>query len=489
VSQHFGIRPQLLGRIVAITAVILAACGGTGGVGDQPAPDATPAGSAVEGEAAPSTIELPAMSGDTTAAAGTGDGGGVGFDLCSIAPSEHSYLVEIGLLNEEDLAGLPVPYDFLTEGYWHVEPLGPDGAYAVGEGLIDEWVCDLEVTPEVARLVAEYFEDGGTEISIDEIEAIVRGETNGETDSGDDSIVPLSPDDLKQLTRDYLYVAGLAEKLGYQDRSNEFKDMARDVFGAYGETMINEATDPQVLMDAMAMAQLLGLDELSDELSRRIDEILQKELDDAATLFDECTTDPEIVQLYVRALERARIWNSSAGDGRYSLWLEIQERRANGDHVPECEGAIFAVVEPLEGWDGTLDVQLSTCGFIKWTGRVVASGTLAEAGGTMTLDGTIPLEILFTDQEDTEGVGDFAALAEVTLTTPDATGEGGTYLTGKAFLTQIGSQWELELFFDAGTFDLAIEAAGMTIRQSRPIDWGERSFIGPAESFDSACAK
>jgi hypothetical protein len=426
------------------------------------------------------------MSDDTTS--GDAGGGGTGFDLCSATPGAHGYLVEIGLLKEEDLAGLPVPFDLQTEGYWTVEPLSPDGAYAVGEGLVDGWVCDLDVTPAVASRLEEYLEEAGDDISIEEAEAIVGEEAGIGAESGDGSLDVLSPEDLKQLTRDYLYAAGLAEQVGNLERADDFKDLARDAHDAFSEIAINEATDPKVLMDAMAGAQLLGMDDLSEELGRRIEEILEEKLSDAETLFNECSEDANVVEVYVDALKRARIWNQSAGDGRYAAWLDIQERRARGEPVPECSGAIFAVVEPLPGWDGTLDVQLSTCGFIKWTGRVVASGTLAEAGGTMTIDGTIPLEILFSDQEDREGVGDFASIAEVTLTTPDATGEGGTYLTGKAFFTQRDAGWELELFFDAGTFDFSIEAAGMTIKQSRPIDWGERLFAGPVEPFDSACA-
>ena len=317
----------------------------------------------------------------------------------------------------------------------------------------------------------------------------MRDAATGETDSGDGSIDVLSPSDLKQLTRDYLYAAGLAEKVGNLDRSEEFKNEAKDVFSAYGETMINEATDPKVLMDVMAGAQLLGLDELSNDVSERISQILEKELSDAATLFNPCTTDPNVVRIYVEALGRARLWDQSAGDGRYEAWQDIQERRANGEEVPECDGAIFATVEPLDGWDGTLDVMLTTCGFTRWTGRVVASGTLAEAGGTMTLNGTIPLEILFTDTDDTEGVGDFEGYAEVTLTTPDATGEGGTYLSGRAFFTWTGSVWVLELFFDADTFNMTIHASGVTISQSRPIDWGKKVFTSSPESFDSACAE
>lgn len=440
-------------------------------------------------EAAPSTIELPAASNQPSSTGDAAGSGGPGFDLCSVAPSQHGYLVELGLLKEEDLAGLPVPYDFQTEGYWDVGPLGPEGAYAVGEGLIGGWVCDLEVTPEVARLLGELVDEAGSEVTIDEIEAIVRGELGGGTDFGDGSIDTLSPEDLKQLTRDYLYVAGLAEEIGNLETSDGLKELARDVFGAYGETMINEATDPKVLMDVMAMAQLLGMDELSDSVSRKIDELLEKELSDAATLFNPCTTDPNVVRIYVQALERSKVWNQVAGDGRYEAWLDIQERRANGMDVPECEGAIFATVEPLDGWDGTLDVLLTTCGFTRWTGRVVASGTLVEAGGTMTLNGTIPLEILFTDTEDTVGVGDFEGYAEVTLTTPDATGEGGTYVSGRALFTWTGSVWELELYFDADTFTMTIQASGITVSQSRPIDWGKKVFTSSPESFDSACAE
>mgnify|MGYP001812265139 FL=1 len=487
-SQKTGPRPQSIRRFAALTvaALALAACGGTGGVGDQPEPDATPAGQSVDGQGSPSTITVLTASDETPTAGGDG---GSGFDLCAAAPTEHGYLVEIGLLKEEDLAGLPVPDDIRGGGYWPVSPLGPDGAYAVGEELIDGWICDLEVTPEVVRLLGALLEEGGSEITIEEIEAIVRGEPGGDTDSDDGSLDTLSPSDLEQLSRDFLYAAGLAEELGYLDRSNELKDQARDVYSAYGETMVNESTDPKVLMDVAAGAQLLGLDDLADSAAAKISEILEKELSDAATLFNRCTEDPDVIRIYIQALVNARALDQTAGDGRYEAWLDIQERRALDEPVPECEGAIFAVVEPLEGWDGTLDVLLSTCGFTRWTGRLVASGTLAEAGGTMTLNGTIPLDIQFTDQEDQVGVGDFAGTAEVTLTTPDATGEGGTYVSGRAFFTKPGNEWELELFFDADTFNLTITANGVTITQSRPIDWEEKTFTGKAEPFDSACAE
>lgn len=460
--------------------MVVAACGGTGGVDDQPASTAAGA-NAPAGQAASSPVAPGEASNDPLADAATGD---LAPDLCSTAPAEHAYLVEIGLLDEEDLAGLPVPYDQHSEGYWDLGNLGSDGAYAVGEGLIDAWICDLEVTPEVIALFERLSDEPGSEIPIEQIMEIVTG--GSESDAG--SLDVLSPGDLMQLARDFIYAAGLAEQVGNLDRSAAFKDQAADVFGAYAEIMLNDTTDVAVLMDTMAMAQLLGLDELSDDLSTRIGELLEKKLSDAATLFNPCTTDPNIVRIYVEALKRARIWDQLAGDGRFETWIDVQERRAQGEPVPECEGAIFAEVVPLEGWDGTLDVMLSTCGFTRWTGRVTASGTLTEAGGKMTLQGTIPLEIFFDDPEDNEGVGDFAGTMEITLETPEAAGSGGTYLTGRAFFTWTGSEWVLELYFDAGTFDLTIEANGMTISQSRPIDWDTATFTGPPDKFDSACA-
>lgn len=453
--------------------LVVAACGGTGGADNQQ-------DGVLAGQSSSPAVDSGGVANDPLASAGSGEDAS---DLCSTAPAEHSYLVEIGLLNEEDLAGLPVPYDQQSEGYWDVGNLGSDGAYAVGEGLIDTWICDLEVTPEVVALLERLSDDPGSEIPIEQIVEIVTGDSD--VDAG--SIDVLDPGDLMQLTRDLIHAAELAEQFGNPERSDAFKDQAADVFGAYAETMLNDTTDPAALMDVMAMAQLLGLDELSDDLSRRIDELLKQKLSDAETLFNPCTTDPNVVRIYVEALKRARMWDQSAGDGRYEAWLDVQERRAQGEPIPECEGAVFAEVVPLEGWDGTLDVMLTTCGFAKWTGRVIASGTLNEAGGTMTLEGEIPLEIFFKQRDDPQGVGDFSGLMEIALETPDATGTGGTYLTGRAFFTWTGSEWELELFFDAGTFDMKIEADGMTINQSRPIDWEKATFTGPPDKFDSAC--
>ncbi len=138
--------------------------------------------------------------------------------------------------------------------------------------------------------------------------------------------------------------------------------------------------------------------------------------------------------------------------------------------------------EPLDGWDGTLVVQLGTCGFTHWEGNAVASGTLQVEGGTMSLEGTIPLDL-----RGEPATGDFAGEATLTLTTSGGSGTGSTVLYGSGYLEWTDSQWELTLFFSPGTFDMTIEAGGATINQSRPIDWGGKTLVGEVTPVEGSC--
>ena len=491
VALAWGSRsPQLL--VLAGWVLLAVACGGSG-VGDPPEPTATTLGLPSVAAGPVGTIALPGVAGGGESAGGSS---GSWSDLCDAAPSVHSYLVEIGLLNEADLADLPVPYDFELEGYWTVGPLGPEGAFGVGEELTGAWLCDLDVTPSVRAALEALSDEEGTVIPIEAIIEIITGEpsTTGDSVPGGDApaeLDVLSPAELLKQTRDALNAAGRAAQLGDNESSEELMDLARDLTEAYGETVINTATDPKDVMEVRAMAQLLDLEDL-DEMGRaKIEELVEAELADAAELFTPCTTDANVVRIYFRALARAKIIDHAAGDGRAGAWIDVQDRRAAGEDVPECEGAIFIHSTDLEGWDGTLDVHLETCGFARWSGNVTASGTLDADGGTMTLAGTIPLEVFFKSRDYGEGdvaSGNFTGAVEVTLTTPDATGEGSTALDGGALFTYLGGgEYELALFFDKGTFDFAIHAAGMTIQQSRSIDWGQKTFTGPVEPFDGLC--
>ncbi len=111
-------------------ALVAVACGGAGGVAD-PSDEAT---------GAPGELPTPINGtlGSTETSAGASEaianevesGSESWGDLCSIVPTQHSYMVEIGLLDESDLADLLVPYDLQAEGFWTYGSLGADGAWA-----------------------------------------------------------------------------------------------------------------------------------------------------------------------------------------------------------------------------------------------------------------------------------------------------------------------------------------------------------------------
>ncbi|MCL1693973.1 MAG: hypothetical protein M3096_09830 [Actinomycetia bacterium] len=475
--KHVGIARY--GVWLVAVALTAAACGGVGGVDDGGDLDGADAGPPAGPAGSDTTVAFDGVLAPATPSSGDGGVGGWG-DLCDSVPDQHGYLVEIGLLDEGDLSGLPVPFDFQTEGYWTVGPLGTDGAAAVGESLTDaQWLCGLDPTPELIAALGELDVESISDVPIDEIIDIVTGAGTGD---GTDLDV-LSPGELQQLVRDLLNTAALAQELGNVATADGLIDAARDVFAGYAEIVKNAAHDPAELLSVVAGAQLLGLDELADEVLARVEEILEGKLADAGELFTPCTTDPAVVRIYFEALARVQVLvQDPTLTGEAAAWIDVQERRLLGEEVPECEGAVFSEAIPLEGWDGTLEVHLTTCGYKQWAGRITASGTLESDGALMTLYGEIPLEI-FGDP----GVGDFAGLTEITLTMPEATGEGQTVLYGTAYLELSGGEVELTLFFSPGTFDLTIEVAGMTVTRSQQIDWDDKVISGTIVPLDALC--
>jgi hypothetical protein len=147
---------------------------------------------------------------------------------------------------------------------------------------------------------------------------------------------------------------------------------------------------------------------------------------------------------------------------------------------------------PLEGWDGTLDLHLETCGFNRWTGNVTAQGSLDVEGGSMTLNGEVPIDVtVVTRGPKTAGSADFAGIAKIQLVTPDATGEGKVVLYGTVLLTILTEggpdNVEVALYFDKGELDQTIRAGGRTLHRTSPTDWGEYDFRGKIEPMDGLC--
>jgi len=480
-------RHRLMMLALLVLTLVTVACGGAGGVAD-PSDEATGA----PGEL-PTPINGTLGSTETTAGASEAIANEVRSgieswgDLCSIVPTQHSYMVEIGLLDESDLAGLIVAYDPQAEGFWTYGSLGADGAWATGAQLTDEtWLCDLDVTEDFIVALASANTPAEIEAAIqDHLGGPGADDSAGDSDGGasNGGIDVMSPSELRQLARDLLNASGRAEQLGDLESAEEFKSEARDVYEGYGETIINDSSDVRDLMSVQAGAELLGLDELREAAADKIDKELLDELEDAGELFTPCTTDPNVIRIYFDIYARVTlVVRDYVSDGKASAWIEAQEKRANGEDVDECDGGVLFAEQPLDGWDGTLVVQLGTCGFTHWEGNAVASGTLEVDGGTMALEGSIPLDL-----RGEPATGDFAGEATFTLTTSGGSGTGSTVLYGTGYLEWTDSQWELTLFFSPGTFDMTIEAGGATINQSRSIDWGEKTLVGEVTPVEGSC--
>jgi len=440
-----------------------------------------------------------------SAVADSASGADMPDDLCDTQPVVHSYLVEIGLLKEKDLANLPVPYDFQTEGYWTVGPLGSEGAQKVGASLSGRWLCDLEVDPGVGAALAGVADNPDGVGAADDLVWIIEGDPNDSStpdpsgDSGGVAIV--TADELRQQSRDALAAAAVAELLGWDEQARRLKADALDYFGAYAELTLDRSTDPAELAGLAAAADLLGMDEMGAQARDKLIGLLEKELADAASLFSICTTDEHVVKIYATAVQRAHaVYGASTST--LTAWIDIQRRRQRGERVPECEGGTWEARWPIEGWDGEVVVHLESCGWSEWSGSMTSVGSLAAEGGVMTQFSETPLEFTLVDAKALptfvlpwelgrpgSSIIDIEPVVEITMTADGATGQGTAAMSGSAIfeMDAYAESATATFHFGPGQLDLVISAAGMTFHQSRAINWADQELSAPIEKAAGNC--
>ncbi len=483
--------------VVVAVALVATACLGGGG-SDPDVPQEGTTTSEVPSTGLPSTFTSPV----STAGGGSAPGATIPGDLCDTKPKVHSYLVEIGLLDEKDLADLPVPIEFESDGYWSVGPLGSDGAFEVGESLSAGWLCDLDVSPEVAEALASYVDDPNGEITPDDISQIIaEGQTGGANQTSGGGVEVLSPEDLQQRSRDALAAAATAVLAGRDGESDRFMSDAQDYFSAYAEQVLTSSTDPTRLLDVAAAALLLGLDDLGGDIMSRVEELLMEELAEAASLFSKCTTNESLIRNYVRALERANVVYG-ASTATLEAWQEVQERRMLGESIPECEGGTWEAHRPIDGWDGEVVVRLETCGWKHWTGSMTSVGSAGGAGGTMTQFSETPLEFDLVDAKALpsfvlpwewgragSSIIDIDPVVDVTITAEDARGSGTASMSGSAIFEMDGSAESATatFHFGPGQFDVTIVVDGMTFHRSQVINWGDWEMTAPIQKSEGEC--
>ncbi|MCJ7780203.1 MAG: hypothetical protein MUQ27_05210 [Acidimicrobiia bacterium] len=489
--------------VVVAFGVLVAACGGgTGGV-DPSLPGDTLAGGQdlpASGDQSGGTVTVPTLVGDA------GPSPAPGEDLCDSAPKPHSYLVEIGLLNEEDLAGLPVPYEFDTAGFWPTGPLGSDGAFGVGDEITDgPWICGLEPTPAVIAAVTALFEES-EDVTAEEVLAVVQAAAESGQASQGTPEVGMSDTETRQRMRDLIAVAAVAQRIGETERGEGILDEAKALLSDYVGVKIFETENLDEILDLAGMAQVLGIDDVADLAIQRAVDITQKRLADAEELFSPCTTDQHIIDAYFHALGQALILDVHTNTSEGDAWRDIQERRATqvmeGEEpgIPECEGAIWISSQPLRNkgntadkWEGTIDIVLETCGYSHWTGRMTVDGVLDTEGGTMTQRASVPLEFRVDPYSTTRReVRDSRTIQiedVISLVAGDATGEGVADMAATAIfmMVGIGSEVDLQIAYNPATFTFTIHAGGVTMTRSQQIDWGLETFHGELTPQDGLC--
>lgn len=341
-------------KMVAVAALVIAACGGGGtqeSTGDPTEP--SPAATGIESRLA---------------------------DPCSgPLPTDRFSL--------ETAAAIPTVGD---DG--SVSTLGSDGAATILDQLIvsDRSVCALEVSPsvqEVINAVRAASAQGDRSEVRRLLEQLIRVDLAAEASpigsvlgqriridlraavSPLGSVLSIGPSQDLQKVRDNLAAAAEAYAQGEDELGDEAMDRAREGFTEYAEGAILATEDVVALLTIAAQAQLLGLDGIAEEAIDKARDLLEKELEAVTDRYEPCTSTPAETRELLVATARVQLigGDSSEGDSLISASLDIYQRRANDEPVPECGSAwslaMTLVVAGDSGdvitflWDGVFTVS------------------------------------------------------------------------------------------------------------------------------------
>lgn len=413
-----------------------------------------------------------------------------GFDAFSILEGRGD--IQPSLIEE-----LGIPTEMMADRtYFEMTPLGPAGALATARELVDGTTfCDFAISPAMAEAIQAAVS------STDPMQAIKDLVTQIKDGSGEFGMgligggeIAAAPDPLFDV-RVFINLTAAAEAAHDKDGKAFAWELAQDAFTAYAEDVLASSDSGRLLLTTSAQAHLLGLKSLGEELTDKVEEITQKDLDEAAAGFSKCSNDKASVQEFFGSLMRSWIMNGGHPYGDLAdEWASVQLRRARGEIIPGCEGGDFTASTPLPaGWSGTITAHLTSCDSIDWTGDLLAVGTLDSGGGQMTMNSAVPLS-LTTDDGKPAGVahGDLVAVIDTNLSAGDATGTGQAALDATVEFVVTKAEGRdgtatLKVNFQPGTFTLTITAGGQTFTQNQAVSWGTSEFEGPVTDGGQSC--
>jgi len=413
-----------------------------------------------------------------------------GFDAFGILEARGE--IQPSLIEE-----LGIPTEMMADHtYFQMTPLGQDGALAAARELMDGTTfCDFTISPAMDEVIQAAVSSTDPMQAIKDLVAQIK-DGSGEFGMGliGGGEIAAAPDPLFGV-RVFINLAAQAEGAHDTDGEAFAWELAQDTFTDYAEEVFASSNSEGLLATTSAQAQLLELEVLGEDLMDKAKEIAQKDLDEAAAGFSECSNDKASVQEFFRSLRNSWLVNGGHQYGDTAdEWTRAQQRRARGETIPGCEGGDFTASTPLpDGWNGTITAHLTSCDSIDWTGDLLAVGTLDSGGGQMTMNSAVPLS-LTTDDGKPAGIahGDLVAVIDTHLSAGDATGTGEAALkaTGEFVVTKEEGRdgmATLKVDFQPGTFTLTIEAGGQTFTQSQAVSWGTSEFEGPVTDGGQSC--
>lgn len=205
--------------------------------------------------------------------------------------------------------------------------------------------------------------------------------------------------------RDMLSIAGIAQLLGENDLYDEAMSNATDTFEDYGNETIEKVSDFKDALEIAAQAQILGLEELAELAMDKAMDLAEKLVDETFTNFDICSATEKDVNKLFRMVALSNIFHLK--DYRDKLdeakdlakqWKEIQEKRENGETVPECDLNFIEIDADFGNPYMHVSGSIFTCDGSNWEIEISLDGTLD--GSIFTGQGSLTFSL-----EDGKSIG------------------------------------------------------------------------------------
>lgn len=289
--------------------------------------------------------------------------------------------------------------------------LGENGAQLIVDDLTsEELLCALETSDETKALFSEV-----EQLIIDGKKSEARNLLSTLLAAGKLSTKAINKtkhtnyyfSNERQKVRELLRAAGYDIEAGGDGGS--YMDQARTNYSTWANANINNTTSIKELLKIAAEAQLLGIDDLSDEAIEKATEIAKQELEEKLESFDPCTASSEEAGDLLDQLAKEMILTGEQGDNYEKTLKKAGEafikngknkdavQQIFGDNIedPVCSYAFEWTRTVSDGW--TFQGEGSSCDGINWEGSVALSG-VNSAGASVNSSG----EFIFAIAEGTD---------------------------------------------------------------------------------------